>query len=477
MTNGAFTGIVQIGEVIAGKYRVDSVLGEGGMGVVVAATHIELDQLVALKFLLPAVATRPDLVQRFMREARAAVRIHSEHVARVLDVGTHNGSPYMVMEHLQGSDLDQLLTEKGALPPQDAVGYVLEASEAIAEAHALGIVHRDLKPANLFLTRRPNGASIIKVLDFGISKSPATARDKNITAAAEIMGSPSYMSPEQLVSSASVDVRSDIWALGVVLYQMLSCDLPFLADTMPELVAIILAKPPEPMKLPRGPVPSGLQAVVARCLEKDPARRFSNVAELARALLPFGPPRSAYLVERVEHVLGEERSQPNIPTSEPSFPILPAAAAHERERTLSPTSTKSASTPRNRALMFAPLLLLAVVGIGVAAVMAHGSKANATRDTMPSPTTPSATASQVASVLAAASESAAPTTPPENFEIIDPAATTGAAVNADPTHTHRHTHPVTSASPSASAAPSASAPCRSVSYFDSDGNKHFKPCQ
>ncbi len=145
---------VRAGEIVAEKYRVDRVLGVGGMGVVVAATHVHLDQRVALKFLLPSLAARADLVHRFLREARAAVKIQSEHVARVLDVGTHNGAPYMVMEYLEGEDLSNVIASRGPVGVAEAVGYVLEASEAVAEAHSLGIVHRDLKPANLFLARR-----------------------------------------------------------------------------------------------------------------------------------------------------------------------------------------------------------------------------------------------------------------------------------------------------------------------------------
>jgi len=205
---------VQIGDEVAGKYRVDRVLGAGAMGVVVRAWHIELEQEVAIKFLHPELATRTNGAERFRREARSAVRILSDHVARVLDVGTLEGSnvPFIVMEYLRGRDLARVLAERGSLLVGEAARYVLEACDAIGEAHARGIVHRDLKPANLFLVDRPSGGHMIKVLDFGISKTLGDGpKGLSITEPATLMGSPGYMSPEQLESSRNVDARTDIW--------------------------------------------------------------------------------------------------------------------------------------------------------------------------------------------------------------------------------------------------------------------------
>src|SRR5580704_2008082 len=203
-------GHVHRGEVLAGKYRVDRVLGEGGMGVVVAAHHLQLDQKVALKFLLPDALENSDSVARFRREAQAAVKIKSEHVARVTDVGElENGAPYIVMEYLEGSDLADWLREHGPLPIEQAVDFVLQACEALAEAHVLGIVHRDLKPANLFCLQKPDGSVCIKVLDFGISKvlTPGAASSSEMTRTTAFLGSPLYMSPEQLQMSKGVDTR------------------------------------------------------------------------------------------------------------------------------------------------------------------------------------------------------------------------------------------------------------------------------
>src|SRR5258706_9948366 len=260
------------GDILAGKYRIERMLGRGGMGMVVAATHIHLDDRVAIKFLLPEALHNQEAVARFVREARAAVKIKSEHVARVSDVGQlENGAPYMVMEYLQGQDLAQVVQSQGGLTPEAAVEYVLQACEAIAEAHALGIVHRDLKPANLFLVRRADGSPSVKVLDFGISKVTklgGSGADLDMTRTAAVMGSPLYMSPEQMASTRDVDARADIWALGVILHEIISGRLPFEADTMPQLCAMVLQEPAPPLRNFRPDVPEGLQNAILHCLEK-----------------------------------------------------------------------------------------------------------------------------------------------------------------------------------------------------------------
>jgi serine/threonine-protein kinase len=276
------------GDVVAEKYRVDRVLGRGGMGVVVAAEHLQLGQHVAIKFLLPAALGNADAVTRFEREARAAVRLHSEHVARVLDVGRlPGGEPYMVIEYLEGADLASELESRGALPPKEAIKHLLQACDALAEAHSLGIIHRDIKPANLFLARRPNRAPIIKVLDFGISKTTSVAQSASaLTATSALMGSPLYMSPEQLRTTRDVDARTDVWALGVTLYELLSGTTPFGGESVAELCAQILTAPPTPLseRAATRHVPPAVEALVLKCLEKDPARRFASVAELTTAL-------------------------------------------------------------------------------------------------------------------------------------------------------------------------------------------------
>lgn len=279
---------VKRGDVIDGKYRVEKILGVGGMGVVVAARHIALNTLVAMKFMLPAALADAESVKRFSHEARAAVRLKSEHAARVLDVGTlKNGMPYIVMELLVGQDLGVMLEKATAfLPIQDAVDYMLQACEAIAEAHALGIIHRDLKPRNIFVTRSVDGRVLVKVLDFGLAKSIGMtgAQERGLTQTSAIMGSPQYMSPEQMRASRSVDRRTDIWSLGVCLYELLARVPPFDAPTMPELCALVLAGVPQPLQVHRPDIPVRLSQAVMRCLERDPAARFADVGELAHAL-------------------------------------------------------------------------------------------------------------------------------------------------------------------------------------------------
>ncbi|MGC4092807.1 MAG: serine/threonine-protein kinase [Polyangiaceae bacterium] len=271
---------VKPGEVIAGKYRIERVLGEGGMGVVVEALHVQLDERVAIKFLLPQALGNEEAMARFAREARAAVKIKSEHVARVSDVGVlESGAPYMVMELLQGQDLAALVHGSGPLPIGDAVDFLLQASEAIAEAHALGIVHRDLKPANLFMTCRADGSPCVKVLDFGISKvttAGGSGSDLGMTRTHAIMGSPLYMSPEQMASTRNVDARADIWALGTILYELLTGRVPFQADTMPQLCGMILQEAVPPPRNLRPDLPPGLELGDLALPREGPRTAFSE---------------------------------------------------------------------------------------------------------------------------------------------------------------------------------------------------------
>src|SRR5664280_1680004 len=289
------TASVTVGQLIAEKFHVERVIGEGGMGIVVAAHHVELDERVAIKFLLPEALANAEAVARFAREARASVKIKSEHVARTLDVGRlENGAPYMVMEYLEGTDLAARIQQSGPLPIEQAVAFMLETCEALADAHAIGIIHRDLKPSNLFVIRRTDGTESIKLLDFGISKITRATESgpaMDMTRTAAIMGSPVYMSPEQLTSSRDVDARSDIWSLGVTLFELLTGKPPYLAETIAELGAKVLTYPAPSVREFRPSVPEGLQAVIDRCLGKSPSERYLNVAELAAALVEFGPRR------------------------------------------------------------------------------------------------------------------------------------------------------------------------------------------
>jgi serine/threonine-protein kinase len=397
---------ISAGQVLAGKYRVERVLGHGGMGVVVAAHHIQLDEKVALKFLLPDAVTNAEVVGRFVREARAAVRIKSEHVARVSDVGTlEDGAPYMVMEYLEGSDLAAWLAQRGALPIEQAVEFLLQASEAIAEAHALGIVHRDLKPANLFVVRRADGLWSVKVLDFGISKVTALGgSDVNLTRTAAVMGSPLYMPPEQMAASRNVDARSDIWALGVILYELLAGKAPFMGETLPEVCMKIATEAPPPIRGLRPEVSAALEAVISRCLEKDRGRRFANIAELAHALVEFAPKRARSSVERITRTIqaaGLSASALALPPS--SDRSEPAPAAPAGSGTDAPWGRTTAGRPKSAHsgvfVAVAAVVVLSGLGLGVRKVLSSA----------PRPSESSAPAALgVGSSLPPASVSAAP---------------------------------------------------------------------
>jgi serine/threonine-protein kinase len=296
--------IVKPCDVLGGKYRVERVIGMGGMGIVVACRHIDLRTRFALKIMRPEAAGDPESVERFLREARAAVQLKSEHCVQVVDVGRlDNDSPYMVMEFLVGRDLGDLVSQEGARSAGEAADYVLQACEGVAEAHARGIIHRDLKPQNLFLTKRLDGTSLVKVLDFGLAKSLATTKEaRALTQTTAVMGSPVYMSPEQMRASRMVDTRSDTWSLGVCLHELLTGRPPFEGATFPELCSMVLNEPPSPMP---SDIPRGLTKIVTRCLEKNPAKRFATVAELAEALEAFAPVRGA--AGRIRAVLAAPR--------------------------------------------------------------------------------------------------------------------------------------------------------------------------
>jgi len=337
---------VKVGDVLAGKYRVEAILGMGGMGVVVEATHLDLQELRAIKLMLPDAIEEKEMVDRFMQEARSAGRLKSEYVARIHDVGRlDNGSPYIVMEHLEGADLRAVLKKRGRLAAPEAIHYALQACEALAEAHALGIVHRDLKPANLFLTTRTDGTPCIKLLDFGISKVLGAA-DLEMTKTQTVLGSPSYMSPEQMRSPRNVDARTDIWALGVILYRLLTGELPFRAESVPELVTKVAQGAPKNPSSIVTDLPADLDAVLLRCLERDLSRRYANVGELSSALLPFAPSEARASIERIARVLASaSHGRGALPSVPRVTPTIERAGASILADTSPVTVSVPATTP------------------------------------------------------------------------------------------------------------------------------------
>jgi serine/threonine-protein kinase len=359
------------GEIIADKYVIEGFCGRGGLAIVLSAMHAGLDQRVAIKMLLPEWAGDAEVVERFLREGRAATRIKSEHVVRVFDVGTlDNGAPYLVLEYLEGHNLDDVVAMWGPAPVPAAIDWVLQAAEAIAEAHAYGIVHRDLKPANLFLTHRADGSVCIKVLDFGLSKLTdphMRGAGAKLTRPNDVMGSPHYMAPEQLRATRDADARTDLWALGAVLHELLSGHPPFRGDSVPEICATVLTQPPPPLSTIRANIPIAVEEAVLRCLEKDPAARFATAAELARAIAPFGTTLARESCARIERVLEGRAS--DVPTPEPSItplPDLPAAPDWPSDMYV---RARTAGTSAR--VVLGAFLMLAGLGFGVLLVMYH----------------------------------------------------------------------------------------------------------
>jgi serine/threonine-protein kinase len=410
------------GTVLAEKYRVDRLLGQGGMGWVVVATHLQLEQRVALKFMhAEQAALDPDSVKRFLREARAAARIQSDHVARVMDVGTlENGSPYLVMEYLEGHDLEHELRSGRQLPVRTAIDYAMQACEGLAEAHAAGIVHRDLKPGNLFLARRGDGSHRIKLLDFGISKlAPISGRTEEIamTSTQALMGSPLYMSPEQLRSSKNVDKRADVWSLGIIIYEMLGGRAPFDGETLPEVCTRIMAEPPEPLRAARPDLSPELETVVMRCLEKDVTKRYQDVAGLARGLAPFGAPEMTAAAERIARLVrGHGAASPDASEIENAAPSVTAAVSGIAQTAASFTTAGDSPLPRRPAMarwLVGGGLVALVVAVGLGFVATHGRRVDA-------PATPAIPATSF--VVSALPSPPTATPPPEPTAVLAPAA-------------------------------------------------------
>jgi serine/threonine-protein kinase len=332
---------VNVGDILASKYQVEGVIGVGGMGVVVSARHLVLGERVAIKFLLPQALAREDVVERFKREGLAANRLRGEHIGRVHDVGElPTGAPYLVMEYLDGKDLGAILREDGPLPIEHAVDYVVQACEALAEAHSAGIIHRDLKPSNLFVIQRLDGTPSVKLIDFGISKIQlpgAEGAEGEMTATAVMMGSPLYMAPEQMASARDVDGRADIWSLGIILHTMLTGTPPFRAPSVMQIYELIVQGAP-PIRRMRADVPEGLEAAILKCLQKDRRQRFGDVGELAVAIAGFGPPEAPFTAERTKRIISARATRDGLPIVSIGAAASPGSARASAVPALTPAS-------------------------------------------------------------------------------------------------------------------------------------------
>ena len=447
--------VVSPGDVLDGKYVVERLIGEGGMGVVVAARHSVLGTRVAIKVLQPRARIEPDTLTRFHREARSAVRITSVHAARVHDVGElANGTPYMVMDLLAGRDLDALLTERGALAPAETVGFVLQALDALQEAHALGIIHRDLKPANLFLAEQASGPPIVKVLDFGIARDFSEGNEQRLTRTREVMGSPTYMSPEQMRESRAADARSDVWSIGVCLYELLTGKGPFDAATLPDLFVRVLHGTPEPPQSLRPEIPAGLADIILRCLEKDPAQRFQSAVELTRALAPWAS--EATWPEKVPS------------TTLASVPALHSTGRLATSRTLPNVTPLDAASPRSLRVLrtLAPLVAIGVLGAALAVsalVFRTKDPPVALAAAEPASAASAASAPVPVDLSAAGAITGTPASPPTRAGATEPAppASPPSSKGAPATPGHaaaRHAHAPPPTPTSVAAKPSAPAP-------------------
>ena len=412
---------VQPGEILAKKYRVEKVLGIGGMGVVVSATHLELDQKVALKFMHANAYATEEAKNRFQREARIASKLRSEHVARVSDTGVlENGAPYIVMEYLDGVDLSAQLQQFGPMPVGYAAECIVQACDAIGEAHSHGIVHRDLKPANLFLTQHSDGSPLVKVLDFGISKATGADTGMAMTKTGALLGSPLYMSPEQMRSLKTVDARTDIWAIGVILFELLTAHTPFTADSFGDLLLQVMTTTPKPLRQLRPDVPPEVSALVERCLTKDPAARVQSVAEIATVLAPFCSASGVVLAQRITTLAHRSGTgDPRVTTRDPPRATLEAATAPGPSAAAAGAGTNAGwggtgapeAPPRSTAALWIGVAVLLACGVtfAVVAITKRASPAESTATSAATPSASAVTATASAPVVSTATAAATTT--------------------------------------------------------------------
>ncbi|HEY1546168.1 MAG TPA: serine/threonine-protein kinase [Kofleriaceae bacterium] len=382
--------MLEPGSIFIDKYKIERQLGEGGMGKVFLATHVHLAERVAIKVLHREMTTRGDLVDRFLREARASVRLKTEHVVRILDADrAPDGLPYIVMEYLDGRDLLAMFRQRGSLPVGEVVDYMLQTCEAMAEAHGQALVHRDIKPANLFVTQRSDGTTLVKVLDFGISKT--LDRDLQLTSSQAMLGTPAYMSPEQLRASRDVDTRTDVWSLGVVMFELLAGRQPFDAPSFGELVIQVVTQPAPPIG---GDVPRGLASAIARCLERNAAARFQSVSELASAIAPYASDRVAGVsgAQRIATILRNRvQSQPALPIAQLSQEAMVAGATTEMTSNGAVHAMSTVTEPSSRRGWVVAGVAATIIAAVAAVALTTGGGAERQRVESAAPAAPSIT--------------------------------------------------------------------------------------
>lgn len=462
---------VQIGDVLVGKYQVEAILGQGGMGVVVSAMHLQLQERVALKFLRPGAGRTDEFNARFLREAQVTAKLRNEHIVKVSDVGVlESNAPYMVMEYVSGVDLRRIMRTDGLMPIPRAVDYIIQACEGLAEAHAIGIVHRDLKPSNLFVTHRRDGTDLVKVLDFGISKANLILAEEleDLTAAGALLGSPKYMSPEQLTNTAQVDERSDVWSLAVVLYEMLVGSPPFVADThAATCVRVLGQEPPASITERREDVPRELEDAIFRALERDMSLRTANVADFAEQIVTATrdllPASIGVSVDRIRGTI-DSRSK-GTASSPPTRPFNPLSQT--MSHSYGSVSHRSASgavmstrqePPRKTGLWIAGGVVLATLLVLVFVfVFRQPDKPPEPAGVAPPASTPPVAASTV---------SAPPTTTATATEVAAPPPTGAPASTPEPTTTRTRQPERWQPPPPKSTAPPATAPPTATKKID-----------
>lgn len=270
-----------VGKVLKGQYRIEAQLGQGAMGIVFRGVQLGLGKTVAIKMIRSDILVTKDSHDRFQREAQVLSKLLHPGIAQVLDFGIDEGTPFLVMEFVDGKELTEVMTLEGPMAPARAIAIVRQLAAALEEAHRNGIVHRDIKPQNIRLQRySPTGQIYLKVLDFGIAKQLGDENGQSLTATGAVIGTPAYMAPEQ-AGGSKVDARADQYAVGVALYELLTGTVPFVSDTVTGVLVSHLTKPPPP--LPRE-VPEPLQRIVMRLLEKEPSQRYPDMGSLERAL-------------------------------------------------------------------------------------------------------------------------------------------------------------------------------------------------